>query len=100
MKIRNSGGAGQFSKAKFFGATPNMTAWPDVPLALSQGTFDGLTTTNESIPSAKLWDSGLKFGLETHKALNSNIPMVSQIFWKNLTPDLHNLMAALWANNT
>jgi len=99
MKIRNSGGAGQFAKAKFFGATPNMTAWPDVPLALSQGTFDGLTTTNESVASAKLWDSGLKFGLETHEALNAYIPMLSQTFWKKLTPDLQTLMVNMWAKN-
>jgi TRAP-type transport system periplasmic protein len=99
MKIRNSGGAGQFAKAKFFGATPNMTAWPDVPLALSQGTFDGLTTTNESIASAKLWDSGLKYGFETHEALNAYIPMVSQTFWKKLSPDLQKLMVDLWAKN-
>jgi len=99
MKIRNSGGAGQFAKAKFFGATPNMTAWPDVPLALSQGTFDGLTTTNESIASAKLWDSGLKYGFETHEALNAYIPMVSQTFWKKLTPDLQKLMIDVWAKN-
>ncbi len=99
MKIRNSGGAGQFAKAKFFGATPNMTAWPDVPLALSQGTFDGLTTTNESIASAKLWDSGLKYGFETHEALNAYIPMVSQTFWKKLPSDLQKLMLDVWVQN-
>jgi TRAP-type transport system periplasmic protein len=99
MKIRNSGGAGQFAKAKFFGATPNMTAWPDVPLALSQGTFDGLTTTNESIYSAKLWEAGVKYGFETHEALNEYIPMVSETFWKKLTPDLQKLMIDLWAKN-
>ena len=42
MKIRNSGGAGQAWRARFLGAIPNTTAWPNVPLALSQGTFDGL----------------------------------------------------------
>ncbi len=47
MKIRNSGGAGQSARAKFFNASPNVTAWPDVPLALSQGTFDGLSSTDE-----------------------------------------------------
>jgi len=41
MKIRNSGGAGQAWRARFLGAIPNTTAWPNVPLALSQGTFDG-----------------------------------------------------------
>jgi C4-dicarboxylate-binding protein DctP len=99
LKLRNSGGAGQFAKAKFFGATPNMTPWPDVPLALSQGTFDALTTTNESIYSAKLWEAGVKYGFETHEALNVYIPMVSQTFWKKLTPDLQKLLVDLWAKN-
>ena len=58
MKIRNSGGAGQAWRARFVGAIPNTTAWPNVPLALSQGTFDGLVSTNESVATAKLWDSG------------------------------------------
>ena len=39
-KIRNSGGVGQAWRAKFVGAIPNTTALPNVPLALSQGTFD------------------------------------------------------------
>ena len=48
MKIRNSGGAGQAWRARFVGAIPNTTAWPNVPLSLSQGTFDGLVSSNES----------------------------------------------------
>ena len=44
MKIRNSGGAGQAWRARFLGAIPNTTAWPNVPLALSQGTFDALVS--------------------------------------------------------
>src|SRR5215469_2774681 len=99
LKLRNSGGAGQFMRAKYLGATPNMTPWPDVPLALSQGTFDALTSTNESIYSAKLWEAGVKYGFETHEALNVYIPMVSQTFWKKLTPDLQKLMTDLWAKN-
>ena len=50
MKIRNSGGAGQAWRARFLGAIPNTTAWPNVPLALSQGTFDGLV-----IARTKAW---------------------------------------------
>jgi C4-dicarboxylate-binding protein DctP len=38
LKIRNSGGSGQSWRTRFFDAVPNVTAWPDVPLALSQGT--------------------------------------------------------------
>ncbi|HEY1412590.1 MAG TPA: TRAP transporter substrate-binding protein DctP, partial [Rhodopila sp.] len=61
LKIRNSGGFAQPWRARFFGAVPNMTAWPDVPLALSQGTFDALQSTDESCASAKLWDAGLHY---------------------------------------
>jgi C4-dicarboxylate-binding protein DctP len=99
MKIRNSGGAGQFARAKFFNSQPNMTAWPDVPLALSQGTFDGLSSTNESLASAKLWESGVKYGFEDHSFMGEYIPMVSETFWKKLPPDLQKLMVDLWRDN-
>jgi len=99
MKIRNSGGAGQFARAKFFNAQPNMTAWPDVPLALSQGTFDGLSSTNESLASAKLWESGVKFGFEDHSFMGEYIPLMSETFWKKLPPDLQKLMIDLWRDN-
>ena len=75
MKIRNSGGAGQAWRARFLGAIPNTTAWPNVPLALSQGTFDGLVSSNESLVSAKLWDSGVKYSLAgspVHRRIHSD----------------------------
>jgi len=99
MKLRNSGGAGQFVRAKFFGAIPNMTPWPDVPLSLSQGNFDGLSTTNESAASAKLWDSGLRYVLEDHEYLGYYVPMISLVFWKKLSPDLQKLVVDVWAQN-
>ena len=74
MKIRNSGGAGQAWRARFVGAIPNTTAWPNVPLALSQGTFDGLVSSNESLVSAKLWESGVKYALRgspVHRRIHS-----------------------------
>jgi C4-dicarboxylate-binding protein DctP len=99
MKLRNSGGAGQFVRAKFFGAIPNMTPWPDVPLSLSQGNFDGLTTTNESATSAKLWDSGLRYAFEDHEYIGYYVPMISLAFWKKLPPDLQKLVVDTWAQN-
>ena len=99
MKIRNSGGAAQAWRTRFFGAIPNTTAWPDTPLALSQGTFDGLITTNESINSAQLWDAGLKYALEDHQFIGEYIPMVSDAFWTKLPPDLQALMGHVWADN-
>jgi TRAP-type C4-dicarboxylate transport system substrate-binding protein len=99
LKIRNSGGFAQPWRARFFGAVPTTTAWPDVPLALSQGTFDALQSTNESCVSAKLWDAGLHFGLIDHQTMGDYIPMISQAFWAALTPQLKVLITDLWAAN-
>jgi TRAP-type C4-dicarboxylate transport system substrate-binding protein len=99
MKIRNSGGAGQAWRARFLGAIPNTTAWPNVPLALSQGTFDGLVSSNESLVSAKLWDAGVKFALEDHQWIAEYIPLVSQVFWDKLAPEQQKMMTELWTQN-
>jgi TRAP-type C4-dicarboxylate transport system substrate-binding protein len=99
MKIRNSGGAGQAWRARFLGAIPNTTAWPNVPLALSQGTFDGLVSSNESLVSAKLWDSGVKYALEDHQFTAEYIPLMSQVFWDKLATDQQKMITDLWAQN-
>jgi TRAP-type C4-dicarboxylate transport system substrate-binding protein len=99
MKIRNSGGAGQAWRARFLGAIPNTTAWPNVPLALSQGTFDGLVSSNESLVSAKLWDSGVKYSLADRQFVAEYIPMTSQVFWDKLSPELQKMMTDIWAQN-
>ncbi|MFI4989006.1 MAG: TRAP transporter substrate-binding protein DctP, partial [Alphaproteobacteria bacterium] len=99
LKIRNSGGAGQAWRARFLGAIPNTTAWPNVPLALSQGTFDGFVSSNESLVSAQLWDAGVKYALEDHQFIAEYIPMVSLAFWSKLSPELQKMMSDLWAQN-
>ncbi|MDA8247696.1 MAG: TRAP transporter substrate-binding protein DctP [Rhodospirillales bacterium] len=99
MKIRNSGGAGQAWRARFLGAIPNTTAWPNVPLALSQGMFDGLVSTDESLASAKLWEAGVRYSLADHMFVGEYIPMVSIAFWNQLTPADQGMMTALWAKN-
>ena len=99
MKIRNSGGAGQAWRARFLGAIPNTTAWPNVPLALSQGTFDGLVSSNESLVSAKLWDSGVKYSLADRQFVAEYIPMTSQMFWDKLSPELQKMMTDVWAES-
>lgn len=99
LKIRNSGGFAQPWRAQFFGAVPEVTAWPDVPLALSQGAFDALQTTSESCASARLWDSGLHFGLVDHQNMGNYLPMISETFWATLSPALKSLITDLWAAN-
>ncbi len=99
LKIRNSGGGGQSWRTRFFGALPNVTPWPDVPLALSQGTFDGLITTNDSIVSVKLWEAGVRYTLQDHNFFGAYIPLVNGAFWAKLPPDLQSLMTSLWTEN-
>ena len=55
MKLRSPGGVLNSLRIRYFGGIPNVTAWPDVPLAMSQGTFDGLISSNESTNSSKLY---------------------------------------------
>src|SRR5215470_14450055 len=99
MKIRNAGGAGQAWRTQFMGAIPNTTPLPNVPLALSQGTFDGLITTNETIASAHYWETGIRHALEDHQFVGEYIPIVSLAFWKKLSADLQALLTELWREN-
>jgi TRAP-type C4-dicarboxylate transport system substrate-binding protein len=99
MKIRVSGGTGQFLHVKYYGASPDLTAWPDVPLALSQGMFDGLVASSESMASAKLWETGVRYVFVTNESMGEYIPMVTRRFWDKLPPDLQKLVLDVWAKN-
>lgn len=99
LKIRSPGGAGISWRINFFGGIPNVTAWPNVPLALSQGTFDGFVSTNESVSTAKLWEAGIKYSYQDHQYVGQYIPMISETFWTKLTPEIKKIMVDLWAAN-
>ena len=99
LKIRSPGGAGTSWRIRFFGGIPNVTAWPNVPLALSQGTFDGLVSTNQSLATGKLWEAGVRHAYEDHQFFGAYLPMVSNVFWEKLPPDLQKVMTDLWAQN-
>jgi TRAP-type C4-dicarboxylate transport system substrate-binding protein len=99
LKIRNSGGAGQAWRTQFMGAVPNTTPLPNVALALSQGTFDGLITTNETIASAQFWEAGIRHALEDHQFIGEYIPIISLAFWQKLTPGLQRIFTDIWREN-
>ena len=99
LKIRSPGGAGISWRIKFFGGIPNVTAWPNVPLALSQGTFDGFVSTNESCATAKLWEAGVRYSYQDHQYVGQYMPMISGTFWAKLSPDQQKTMQDLWAAN-
>ena len=99
LKIRNNGGAGQAWRTQFMGAIPNTTPLPNVPLALSQGTFDGLITSHETVASGQFWESGIRHSLEDHQFIGEYIPMVSLAFWQKLSADLQQAFTRLWQEN-
>ena len=99
LKIRNSGGAGQAWRTQFMGAIPNTTPLPNVPLALSQGTFDGLITTFETVASGQFWEAGIRHAFEDHQFIGEYIPLVSLAFWQKLPADLQQAFTDLWREN-
>jgi C4-dicarboxylate-binding protein DctP len=99
MKIRSPGGSGNAWRIHLVGGIPNTTAWPNVPLALSQGTFDGFISTDESCASAQLWEAGVKHSYADHQFVGEYIPVISLTFWNKLTPDLQKTMTDLWEQN-
>ena len=99
LKIRSPGGAGISWRINLLGGIANTTAWPNVPLALSQGTFDGFVSTDESVFSAKLWEAGIHHSYADHQYVGQYVPMVSQTFWAKLTPEQQKIMLDLWAKN-
>jgi len=99
MKIRNNGGAGQAWRTQFMDAVPNTTPLPNVALALSQGTFDGLITTNETVASARYWEAGIRHALEDHQFIGEYIPLVSRTFWQKLSPELQQVFTDQWREN-
>ncbi len=99
LKIRSGGGFGQAWRARFFGGVSSITAWPDLPLAMSQGMFDAFQSTHESCVSARLWETGLHFALVDHQFLAVYIPMIGSEFWSRLSPPLRTLVTDLWGAN-
>ncbi len=99
MKLRSPGGVLISWRIQYFGAIANVTAWPDVPLAMSQGTFDGLISSNESCNSSKLYDSGLRHSLQDRQGMGLYVPLVNQDFWAKLGPKLQETVLKLWAEN-
>lgn len=97
MKFRTPPGAATVARFKIFGTNPVSIPFGDVPLALTQGTVDGLMTTHESSRSAKLWDSGVKFAYNDQQAFLQYVPMVSSIQWDKLTPAVRDVITNTWA---
>lgn len=98
-KIRIPGGAASGERFKVLGANPVLIPWPDLPLAMTQGTVDGAITTFESVRSAKLWDSNVKFAYADRETFYGYVPMVSKAFWDRVSPDIRTFITETWENS-
>jgi C4-dicarboxylate-binding protein DctP len=99
LKIRSPGGSLNSWRIRYFNAIANVTAWPDVPLALSQGTFDALISTNESTNSSKLYDSGMQHSLQDRQGMGLYVPMLNEEFFTKIGPKLQHTILRLWSES-
>lgn len=96
MRVRIPGGPNFISRLKTLGATAVSIPFADVPVAMTQGTIDALLTTDETIRSGKLTESGLKFGFVDYTAVIYYVPIVNAKFWKDLGPANGKVFADAW----
>ena len=99
LKLRYFGSSVNSERLKTYGASPIMISWPDVPMALVQGTVDGLITTFKSAEGAKLDDAGIRYAVKDYEFISHYVPMVSLKFWNKLPEDLQKLMVDVWAEH-
>ena len=99
MKIRAPGGAAFIARFNAFGATGVSIPFPDVPQALQRGTVDGVSTTHESVRSAKLWDAGLRYAIDDYQVFNQYIPVVSAKAFNKLPEDLQVILRQAWLDS-
>lgn len=96
-KIRIPGGLANTARFKALGAIPTVLPWPDTPLALQQGTVDGLLTTFETAASAKLWESGVTSAFEDNQYFGYFVPLVSKAFWDKAPEATKAILTDTWA---
>ena len=96
MKMRVPGGAANVQRYKVFGANPVSIPFSDVPQALQRGTVDGIWSTQESVRSAKMWDSGIRYGFEDRQSYLQYVPMVSLSAWNSYPKDIQDLIINTW----
>ncbi len=95
-RIRIAGSAAHARRYEALGANAVKVSWPDVPQALQTGMVDGVMTAFESVRSAKLWDSGLKYVYVDNHAFHQYVPMINGDLWNKLPKELQGLMQSTW----
>lgn len=99
LKIRYPGSPANALRIKAFGGSPIAIPYGDVPMALMQGTVDGLLSIFKTVEGGKLYESGIKYAVKENGTLQHYIPMVSLNFWNSLPKDLQSIMIEAWNKN-
>lgn len=98
LSMRVPGGAANMHRYNTFGANPVSIPFPDVPQALQRGTVDGIWSTQESVRSAKLWESGISYAFEDRQAYLQYVPMISLSTWNSYPEDIQMLITDTWGD--
>ncbi len=96
LRIRVPGGAGFIARYRALGAEGVSIPFPDVPLALTQGTIDALLTTNETLRSGKLHEAGVKSAFVDQVSVLYYIPMINKAFWDKIGADRQKQFRDAW----
>lgn len=96
LKLRIPGGVANQARLAAFGADPLVVAWPDLPNALERGQVEGVLTTHETVRSAELWRTGVRFNFEDMEYFAQYVPIINARFWKGLSPELQQLLRNTW----
>lgn len=96
LKLRVPGSSGWLALMHQLGASPIVLPFPDVPMALAQGSLDGLQTSHVSALSARLWEVGLRYCYEDHSGFVNYIPLVSGRIWRTLDAAQRELLVRTW----
>ncbi len=97
LQVRHPGGVGAVAYLAETGANPVSMPFTDVPLALQQGAVDAIVSSNASIVSASLQESGLRHAYLNRMLIGFYMPIVSQSYWSQLTADQQQLFRDTWA---
>ena len=99
LKIRYFGSSVNAERLSTYGASPMKVSWPDVPMAMVQGTVDGLITSFKSAEGAKLNEAGMKYSTKDYQCILHYVPMVSLKFWNKLPKDLQKIFIDTWTDH-
>lgn len=98
-RIRIAGSAAHSRRYEALGANAVNVSWTDVPQALQTGMVDGVMTAFESVRSASLWDSGIRYAFVDQHAFHQYVPMINRDAWEGLPADLRSLVIDTWEAN-